>query len=85
VINLVKYERFSQDDSQIPSKCFKVNDLQSKQCADESNPVKVNQTDLIRQQADGQAGQRRSSVNRIEEKFKNAKIRAIHPNQTIPC
>jgi hypothetical protein len=44
MINLIKYELLGQDDSQILSKYFKVNDLQSKLLAGESNPVKVNQT-----------------------------------------
>ena len=44
MINLVKYALFGQVERQIPCKCFKVNDLQSKQPAGESNPVKLNQT-----------------------------------------
>ena len=47
MINLVKYESFGQHESQIPCKCFKTNDLQSKQLAGGSNPVKANQTCLM--------------------------------------
>lgn len=44
MINLVKHALFGQDNNQIQFKCFIVNDLQSKQPAGQSNPVKVNQT-----------------------------------------
>jgi hypothetical protein len=47
MINLVKYESFGQDDNQIQSKYFKMNDLQIKQPAGASNPVKLNQTSFM--------------------------------------
>jgi hypothetical protein len=47
MINLVKHESFGQDDGQILCKYLKMNCLQSKQLAGQSNRIKVNQTDLV--------------------------------------
>ena len=48
VVNLVKTGTVGLDASQIICKYFKMNELQNYWLLDESNPVKLNQTDLVR-------------------------------------